>query len=524
MMTHTDIEKLSPKELRELIDKLSPDDVDRLLDETAAFASLDDNAFDVYTPTVFALEYHLSTAKYRAYIAANRASKTFSSMVDVVASFIGRPPKTMQDQWPQHRIAKPMYIRWITVDTPHGIEKIALEMFKRICPKHEMADYSPSLMTATSKIGSKIEFMSYTMELKSFSGTKRDRIHFDEEPPESVYDENVKRIMGGGEISISMTPENGVTWSFDRLYQKASKRFVSAPAMPNDRFCPNREMKLQHIPDNEQYKIHTFHPTIYDNPHISREEIKDLLISYEGNDELRAISILGEFVSRTGLVYPEYNSQVHDYNPEKTILDPDWPRYVIIDPHPRTPWAVSLWCTDPKGTYFAEEELWLTGNLEQKAMQIRNMENRKLNGKPRWIVKRIIDPLACTPSPIDGTTIIDDLRKYNLHCQIANKDKSRGIELTKQALSYTRNNNHTIDKPPKIYFNKTLKHHKSEIANYIWEEWSDKTRHSKNEKQKPADKNDHFMENMYRFVLLNTHFIDKHHNKPLNLDKFRWAS
>lgn len=167
-------------------------------------------------------------ARQRVFLGGNRTGKTLCACVEVALHLTGLYPSwwkgkrydhpvdvwvagvsktstktVLQDQYylgdhkhlgyiPEHLITKKIKSHHI----PEGIEKVRV--------KH------------VSGRESSLEFMSYDQGREKFQGTKRDIIHFDEEPPLPVYQESLMRMLGTGDheegmIILTMTPLKGMT-------------------------------------------------------------------------------------------------------------------------------------------------------------------------------------------------------------------------------------------------------------------------------------------------------------------------
>jgi len=80
-------------------------------------------------------------------------------------------------------------------------------------------------MTLSSPVHGKayIEFVSTKQELQDTGKVQRCSLWADEEPPRPYWDESRMRLHArGGDTVLSLTPINGLTWTYDDLYQRAS--------------------------------------------------------------------------------------------------------------------------------------------------------------------------------------------------------------------------------------------------------------------------------------------------------------
>ena len=76
--------------------------------------------------------------------------------------------------------------------------------------------------------GSKFFFQTYEMDVAKMGGATLDRVHYDEEPPRAARNECRLRVMArGGDEIFTMTPVEGLTWSFDELWNEPRRRAPS---------------------------------------------------------------------------------------------------------------------------------------------------------------------------------------------------------------------------------------------------------------------------------------------------------
>ena len=68
--------------------------------------------------------------------------------------------------------------------------------------------------------GGFIEIMTHEQDLETFAGASRHFIHFDEECDQERYKESMARLIDtGGCAWMTMTPVEGMTWTFDVIYE-----------------------------------------------------------------------------------------------------------------------------------------------------------------------------------------------------------------------------------------------------------------------------------------------------------------
>lgn len=486
--------------LRRSLQKSSREDLLKLLVATEPYSSKKESKFHIYKPvSAVAMAFHRSIAKIRLILGGNRASKTTTATVDHLISLTGQVPIALEGLIPRKRLpTSGIMTRIVATDFPNGVEKIVKPKVYEWLPPGVEVDYSAELRILTTiNTGSKVEFMTNDQEVDKHGGTARYRIQFDEEPDKLIYDENFMRTADeNGEIVIAMTPVQGMTWVYDDIYLKAAKTY----AMIED--DDGRRMVVKENPEGDP-DIEVFILATVDNPHLSREGIAAIGSKITDPDE-RRMRLAGEFISFSGLIYKAYSSMIHDVDPfhipdmkdyEKDNTIMPWPVYCALDPHARIEHAYLMCAVDPYGRKFFFEEFFEDLDPGPLANRIMVAEDRY------WIIWRLIDPKADEDDPVHHTTLKTELEGSGLYFQKSPKALSSGILRVREGLAI-REREGTPGKlrMPEIYFFKNMKRTRWEIARYVWADWR-RVREEKSPKQKPKDKDDHMMENLYRVML-----------------------
>src|SRR6476659_11156773 len=144
----------------------------------------------------------------RIYIGGNQSGKTTGSVVEALWWATKKHP------FRKFKTQGPIHGRIVVVDFLEGMEKIVLPQIMRWIPLIELKNESwldswdSYRRTLTFANGSTIEFLSYEQDLEKHAGTKRNFIYFDEEPPESIYGENMARLLAQKDAGwwCAMTP------------------------------------------------------------------------------------------------------------------------------------------------------------------------------------------------------------------------------------------------------------------------------------------------------------------------------
>ena len=156
--------------------------------------------------------------------------------------------------------------------------------------------------------GSRITCKSADSGPEKFQGASVDLVWIDEEPEENVFNECYQRTVDcAGRILVTLTPltdiNSGVRtpWVFD-LYEDWKRG---------------------------QADIRFMQLSLLDNPFVPQIEKEKAIEHWAGHVEERA-RLYGEFVRRSGQVYPMWDAARHIIQPFQ--IPKSWPRYVSIDP------------------------------------------------------------------------------------------------------------------------------------------------------------------------------------------------
>lgn len=516
-----DLNRLKQKEIIDrMFNSLSREELLKMVNSTQDQATSSESKFHLYKPvSPIAMEFHKSKAMIRVLIGGNRSSKTVSATVDTLTMTTKEIPLSLRNV--KYPPKEAVFVRVYAVDYPNGIEKIMIPKINEWAPPDSIYDYSAEIRIFTFRDGSKIELMTYEQDELKHGGTARHRIQFDEEPPEYIYEQSLMRIADyGGDIVFAMTPEQGMTWIYDRLYLRA-KRIIY---MIED--GDKRIVKEQTNEEGDE-DIEIFTLATVDNKYLSKKGLEKIQTKIIDEDQ-RRIKLMGEIVSFSGLIYKSYSSKVHDVDPfhipdlkdwERTQNTPNpirpWPVYAALDPHPRTPHAYLLCAVDKHGRKFFFDEFFEELDINPLADRIKIIEQHY------WMIWRLIDISANEDDIISHTNVVKELNSKGLSFQDAPKTLSSGIIRVKQALAFEEREGESGKvKMPEIFFFKTLKRTRWEIQRYVWDDWR-RIRDKKDPKQKPKDKDDHMMENLYRIMLREPCWVDY---EEINSELPEWRS
>lgn len=216
----------------------------------------------------------MSDSRIRACIAGNRSGKSIWGFNEDVHDCIGLDVIT---KGPSRRFEPPIEI-WVVSDT----EETSINIAQRTIAEDILGTDTSSMAwelvddsvkyratngftnnTLAFKNGSTIGFKFSSQGRNSFQGTKKHKVHLDEEQPKDIYSECYARTIDfEGQILITMTPifdkNKGMSWMYEDLY----------------------------VP-REDKEIAFFNWSIFDNPYLTERAKKELMSQWD-EDELDA--------------------------------------------------------------------------------------------------------------------------------------------------------------------------------------------------------------------------------------------
>lgn len=366
-----------------------------------------------YKPHQKQHQFHSSKLQKKLYIGGNRSGKTTGGVTEAIWRATCTHPYR-----PDLNAIGPNRGRVVAVDFTQGVEKIIFPQYKQWLYPSALkggtweSAYSPALRTLTFSNGSTIEFMSYDQGLDKFAGTSRHWVHFDEEPPKSIYGECLARLVDtNGDFWITMTPVEGITWIHDELYE------------PNVNNADG---------DVEIIEINTF-----ENPYLSEEGI-NLLLSSVDEDEA-AVRIGGGFVRKGGRVYPNFDPtlganqvlpiSIHD--PRTYFPSTRWMWILALDHGLNNPTAALWIAVNDDGFAVVFDEWYKSGLTVDKHAEV---IKRKIADHGRFPDLLVADPSIKQRNGVSGTSIQQEYQKYGLSFILGNNDIKSGTIRVKRYL------------------------------------------------------------------------------------------
>lgn len=414
------------------------------------------------------LAFHKDTHRNRWMFGGNRTGKTVSGAVETVWYARGNHPYKQIDRptrgWVvsltnevQRDVAQREILKWLN---PTWIKQIVTRRGSADSPESATIDF---IVVRHQNGGeSTIGFKSCDQGREKFQGTSLHYIWFDEEPPEDIYDECKMRIIDTqGDIWGTMTPLKGLTWVYDLIYVNERRD------------------------ENVKYWFMNWD----DNPYLSTEEIKALESTMTA-EELEARKY-GKFVAMSGLVYKEFNEDIHVIDPFD--IPDDWKDTVSIDPGYTHPLSCHFYACDKDGNVYVVAEHYQTEwTAEKHAGEIlRIAKELKWPMTDTGYLSAIIDTAATQRTAASERSVVDLFLEHGIICDPrVNKSKYAGIQRVKEYLHPREG----IDgkKHPKLFIFANCAHMIKEFKTYRW---------AKNGKDEPEKENDHAMDELRYYIM-----------------------
>lgn len=444
--------------------------------------------------------FHKAMQKLLLYIGGNRSGKSYGAVAQDIFYVTGLHPYV---EIPQEQIRG----RVVAVDFERGVKEIILPIFKILCPPTLLkgGSWDKAWKESERKLyfkyyDSYIEFMSYEQETEKFAGTSRHFIHYDEEPPMNVFNECQARLVDtNGRAWISMTPVEGMTWLYDRIYQPAEeaddrKVFVEG----NAEIGPVWEAYSQ--------RISIIEVGMNENPHLTEEAREDYLRTLDADD--RAARSKGHFVQTAGKVFKSFQAETHvnhtDIDP-KRLQQMGWQIYSSTDHGWNNPTAWLWHAVAPLrdgrvitfGEHYASEML-----IEDHAKKVIAMETAW--GLDREEIIRTGDPAMHQKNAITGTSIIKEYAKHGLYIYTGSvpKDPAIGIGRMQQyfRLREWQRDGQTVEQPTWM-IDDACPNLIKELKNLRWKVYSSKkVRYDNNPQEEVHKKDDHAFDSAKYFA------------------------
>ncbi len=388
------------------------------------------------------VEFHKCQKKNRWVFGGNRSGKTECGAVESVFMARGvHPYRQNKDnvfgwvvslsQQVQRDVAQAKILHYLN---KRYIDDITMLSGKKDSPEYGVIDQIriKNAFGGTSVIG----FKSCDQGREKFQGSSLDFVWFDEEPPKDIYDECRMRVLDKrGDIFGTMTPLKGLTFIHDEIYLNSGN---------------SSEVWYEFMEWG-------------DNPYLDKEEV-EFLTQTLSSDQLESRRF-GRFKSSSGLVYPEFDENIHVLKSPFKVPN-DWQDIISIDPGLNNPLSAHWYCVDyDENVYVIAEHFEAGRDISYHAQKI-----KEISDNLGWKRERNGEILALIDSAANQKTLASTHSVTELFCDFGirvnprvNKDLFSGIQRVKQYLK-------TTDGKPKIYIFPNCVNLIRELKTYRWGE------------------------------------------------------
>lgn len=393
-------------------------------------------------------DFHKATSVGRILRGGNRSGKSVAGTVEGVWRSTGRHPYHSTHDTPTRG-------RIVTVDRDAGIEQIIKPLLSQWIPPSELVNsswedsYSNARKLMTFRNGSTIELKTHQQEVESFAGVPLHWVHFDEEPPQAIFNECRLRLIDyNGCWWMTMTPVEGQDWIFERYIIAKAKN------------------------------VSMFEVNIDDNPHLNKEALA--LLDDDLDEDEKKVRRQGLFVPKGGLVLKQFDYNRHIIAGGKPI-PPNWSIYCSIDHGYNAATAILWHAVSPHGEVVTFKEHYMRQwVIKRHAARIKEI-NAEIGREP---VLYMCDPSMSQRTAETGTSPLQIYRDEGIPVIQAKKDVAGRINKMNEYFEYDRW--HITEDCPN-----TIK----EARGYAFMTYtSGKISDRNNPREQPNKKNDHAMD------------------------------
>ncbi|MBE5749294.1 MAG: hypothetical protein E7346_00325 [Clostridiales bacterium] len=359
------------------------------------------------------LAFHKCPKKNRWVFGGNRSGKTECGAVEAVYMARGiHPYRQNRDnvfgwvvslsQQVQRDVAQAKVLNYLNRS---WIEDVTMLSGKKDSLKYGVIDQIiiKNVFGGRSVIG----FKSCDQGREKFQGSSLDFVWFDEEPPKDVYDECRMRVIDKkGDIFGTMTPLKGLTFIHDEIYLNVNKS------------------------DDVWYEFMEW----ADNPYLDKDEISALTKSLS-DDQLDSRRY-GKFKAASGLVYPEFDENIHVLK-EPFNIPSEWQDVISIDPGLNNPLSAHWYAVDYDSNVYVIAEHFESGrDIEYHSERIKSISNRLGWKKDRCgRLTALIDSAANQKTLASLKSVSELFYEYGIAVNPnVNKDMFSGIQRVKEYL------------------------------------------------------------------------------------------
>jgi len=332
----------------------------------------------------------------------------------------------------------------------------------------------------TTKTGWEFDLMTYDQDPKEFESSTLGIVLFDEPPPEPIFKASIARLRKGGICGIFATPLMGSAWLYDEL--------VANPKLESQyRFFIEADVE-------SACRIHGV------RGFLEHEQIEKMVAQYKEEDMVSRV--FGKFQHLVGLIFKEFNKEVHVFKPFELNRD-DYCVYMSWDTHPREPEAIVWVAVDRKGRKYVVDHLWSDAPTAELVARVKDIDSKYR------VVRRFLDPAGFIEDKRTGDSFAARLsREFGLNFEPGSKRRSDALRAMQDAFHYEIVGGEMVVKP-ELVVSESCERVIWEIMHWQWQEYSGKTAEKHDKNPRPEDKNDHFIEAIGRILLADPVFVER---------------
>lgn len=476
---------------KERLAELSPDELEQALKLLEEIEDIGEKSpISLYFPHDKQKAFHSFDKRFKAFFGGNQSGKTTAGLADDLIQALSR------EYLPKHLhkykfYEPPFYARIFTTDLI-TLQLTLLEKLRAMVPQEALLggawekayDKQLRVLRFRPEIGSIFQFMTYEQEAKRMGGATLHRVHYDEEPPKRIRSENTMRIMKlGGDEVLTMTPLEGFTWTYDEVYE---------PVL--------RDGKKISDTCYETDTIGMVMVDIEDNPAISDESRNYTLSQYVGEEQKARKT--GRFIPLEGMIYNNFDSNIHVINSHATL--PDNVNVVVgIDPGIGEAMAVVWAYLDSSDRMVVFEELFVPDQtIAQVAEQIHSL-NAYWKVNPLYYV---IDPASRNRNAQTGRSDQMTFADNGIVTLPGQNDVRAGLSMVKMRLE--ENELFIWDSCVNI------------IREFKKYRWKPQRTEMSDGKPRPVKRDDHLLDAL-RYVVMSRPYLPKTVENKKNLDRLQ---
>ncbi len=225
-------------------------------------------------------EFIYSKQKFTVLLGGNRSGKTFAGLFNVILFCL--------DLHPVYRLKRSLdgeITVWVVgLDRVNHLAPTLFPRFQSLLPETEIDAIDTRNLEIKLKNGVHVYFKSCDSGASKFQSAAVDFLWFDEEPPEAIWREAITRTIDkSAPVYVTMTPTNGVSWSYSELYQKAENGGIKDGEIVKD-------VKVLF---GDRIKV--IRARMTDNTFLSKDEVENFLKNLDETE--KAVRLNGDYIS-----------------------------------------------------------------------------------------------------------------------------------------------------------------------------------------------------------------------------------